>query len=432
MKQIFIVILFLQLIINASAQDNWVAYSKWIPAKDYQGKKFRVKAFIRVNGVEESASARLWARVDKVNNEIGFFNNNTDNPATSKDWHLYTMEGIIDKDAGELYFGVLVQYNGDFFLDDLEVEVETKNKKWSTVYKSGFEEAGIDLKQGTWDKGTKGRNNLYTSAIDNHVFKNGKQSLKISGAGVPNFGVNSTIGKYSEVNGIKLYYEIYGSGPPLVVLHGNGGAIDNAGSHYPKLMEKYKIIAIDSRGQGKSTDTDAPLTYDQMAADVNALLEELKTDSVFIWGQSDGAILGLILAMDYPKKVKRVLSYGANVQPDSSALFPWFINWMDKTLAGSKNVKEKKLMQLMKDYPHISYEKLATIKAPVLVMAGDRDVIRPEHTLKIFQHIPNAHMAILPGATHGGSWDKQELFLQMLDDFFLKPFSKPDTRSWFE
>jgi pimeloyl-ACP methyl ester carboxylesterase len=89
-------------------------------------------------------------------------------------------------------------------------------------------------------------------------------------------------------------------------------------------------------------------------------------------------------------------------------------------------------MKLMIDNPHIPYEKLSTIKAPVLIMAGDRDVIRPEHTLKIFQHIPNSHMSILPGATHGGSWEKQELFLQLLNEFFLKPFSKPDTHAWFE
>jgi hypothetical protein len=305
------------------------------------GKKIRVKAFVRVDGIEEAANAKLWARVDRVNNEIGFINTNDNNPITSKDWRLYTMEGTLDKDASELYFGLRIWYNGNFYLDDLQVEIETKNKKWLTVYKSAFETPDIDLKQGTWDQGTKGRNTLYASSIDNQVFKNGKQSLKITGIGVPNFGVNNAVGKYAEVNGIKLYYEIYGSGPPLVVLHGNGGAIDNAGSHYPELLKNYKIIAIDSRGQGKSTDTDAPLTYDQMAADVNALLEELKTDSVFIWGQSDGAILGLILAMDYPKKVKRVLAYGVNVQPDSTALFQWFIDWMDKTLATSKDLKEK-------------------------------------------------------------------------------------------
>jgi pimeloyl-ACP methyl ester carboxylesterase len=87
------------------------------------------------------------------------------------------------------------------------------------------------------------------------------------------------------VNGIKLYYEIYGQGPPLVVLHGNGGSIKNATGFYPDLIKHYKVIAIDSRAQGRSTDTDKPLTYDQMAADVNSLLEQLQIDSVFIWGQ---------------------------------------------------------------------------------------------------------------------------------------------------
>jgi pimeloyl-ACP methyl ester carboxylesterase len=84
----------------------------------------------------------------------------------------------------------------------------------------------------------------------------------------------------------------------------------------------------------------------------------------------------------------------------------------------------------MLDYPKLPYTALSAIKAPVLLMSGDRDVIRPEHILKMFQNIPNSQLCILPGATHGGAWEKQELFLMIMNDFFNKPFSMPDTKDW--
>jgi len=169
-----------------------------------------------------------------------------------------------------------------------------------------------------------------------------------------------------------------------------------------------------------------------MASDVNVLLEQLKIDSSYIWGQSDGAILGLLMAMDYPKKVKKVIAFGANIQPDSLAVYEWDVEADKKIVKESKDKKEVKLAQLMLDYPNIPFAKLHTIKAPVLVMAGDRDVIRPEHTLKIFQNIPNSQLFIVPGATHGACWENEEMFLKTLNDFFIKPFKMPDTKDWFQ
>jgi pimeloyl-ACP methyl ester carboxylesterase len=87
---------------------------------------------------------------------------------------------------------------------------------------------------------------------------------------------------------------------------------------------------------------------------------------------------------------------------------------------------------MMRDYPNIPFEKLRTIKAPCLIMGGDRDVIRPEHLVKMFQYIPNSQLCILPGSTHGGAWEKKEMFLQILNDFFTKPFTMPTTEDWFK
>jgi pimeloyl-ACP methyl ester carboxylesterase len=85
----------------------------------------------------------------------------------------------------------------------------------------------------------------------------------------------------------------------------------------------------------------------------------------------------------------------------------------------------------MLDHPNIAYTKLNTIKAPCLIIGGDRDGIRPEHLVKIFQNIPNAHLCILPGSTHGGAWEKQEMFLTILNDFFTRTFTMPTTEDWF-
>ena len=319
-------------------------------------------------------------------------------PVRSNEWKKYAVEGKIDTGGYQIAFGALCLYNGKFYFDDIRLDIETEKGKWKNVFTEDFENGKNDLEQGI-QRWNSGFNTKYKSDVVNGQGAQGNKFLVIEGNNVPNYGVNNKAGKFADVNGIKLYYEIYGQGAPLVVLHGNGGSIQSASEFYPDLIKNYKVIAIDSRAQGRSTDTDKPLTYDQMAADVNALLDQLKIDSVFIWGQSDGAILGLLLAMDYPKKVKRVLAFGANIQPDSLAIFPWAIAASEKIVKGNGSPNEKKLNQLMLDYPNIPYTKLSQIKAPVLIMSGDRDVIRPEHTLKLFQNIPNSQLCIIPGAT---------------------------------
>jgi len=434
-KQLLLVLILstccLALVQNTFAQDTWASWSTAIPTKGYEGMNFKLQARVKSAVDDDSAAAMLWARVDKLQG-MGFFDNMGNRPVRSTDWKTYTIAGNIDPSATQLAFGALVDMNGKFYFDDFKVEVEKEKGQWVTIYSADFEKDMGGLSSGI-SKGavSTGHNDLFKASIQSDAAA-GSKVLLIEGSQVPNYGSNKKVGKFAELNGIKLYYEIYGDGPPLVVLHGNGGSIASASSHYPDLIKKYKVIAIDSRAQGRSTDTDKPLTYDQMASDVNALLDQLHIDSVFIWGQSDGAILGLVLAMDYPKKVKRVLAYGANIQPDSSAIYGWAVTAADRVIATSKDKKEVKLYTMMRDYPNIPYAKLHTITAPCLIMGGDRDVIRPEHLVKMYQNIPNSQLCILPGATHGGAWEQKERFLKILDDFFNKPFRMPDTKDWFK
>lgn len=389
-----------------------------------------MSAYVKVEREDDSASARLWARVDKKE-PGGFLDNMWYRPIRSSEWKIYTIEGRIDSNADRLSFGALCQFNGRFYYDDFKVEVE-KGKQWFTFYKEEFEK-DTDL----WVQGARkgepgyGSNPFFNAKIIRDRAASVTGCLCIEGFNVPVFGVNKKAGRYAEVNGIRMYYEIYGKGTPLVVLHGNGGSISDAALMYHELIKKYKVIAVDSRGQGNSSDNDEELTYDLMASDVNALLNSLNIDSAYIWGQSDGAILGLILAMNYPDKVKKVVAFGANIQPDTLAIFPSIFDHIIKTIKETKDARIKKWYTLMYKYPQIPFSDLHKIKAPVLIVAGDRDFIRPEHTLKLFQNIPNSQMCILPGATHGASWEKIGLFMQIMEDFLDKPFSKPSTEDWY-
>lgn len=241
------------------------------------------------------------------------------------------------------------------------------------------------------------------------------------------YGANAQVGKYANVNGIKLYYEVYGTGKPLVLLHGSGGSIRAQAAQIEHFRGKYQVIAVDSRAHGKSTDNTSVLTYELMASDIAKLLDELKLDSCSVFGQSDGGILGLLLARDYPRKVKRVATFGANLQPDSTAVQPAIWTFVQDTVHTTKNAKLKQIYTLVAEQPHILPQSLAAARAPVLLMYGDRDIIRLEHALQIFTHLPNSNLFVMPGATHFGMGEKPELFWLVLSDFLEKPFIKLST-----
>lgn len=410
------------------AQGKFVAYSQTISTKGYEGHRFKLSGFVKTVNVDDSARATLFARVDKPSSQGFSFNTLKGYQIAPNQWKEHIIQGVIDSGSYQLVFGTTCWFNGQFYVDNISLEIEVSKDKWFNVFNCDFENKKNPFIQGNQKK-QSGINTFFSESIfsgQNVLY--GENCLQIVGDNVPNYGDNKKIGKFASVNGIKLYYEIYGEGPPLIRLHGNGGSIQSSEIFIPELIKNYKVILIDSRGQGKSTDSDNPLTYEQMASDINVLLNQLNIDSAYIWGQSDGAILGLILAMNYPKKVKKLLAFGANIQPDSLAVFSWTIIRFTQKMNEAKTRKEKKLYQLMLDNPNIEYSKLNTIKAPVLIMAGDRDGIRPEHTLKIFQNIPNSQLSIIPGATHDASKEKMELVLQLLNDFFLKPFSMPKTQ----
>src|SRR5579875_3346680 len=136
------------------------------------------------------------------------------------------------------------------------------------------------------------------------------------------YGNNASAGRYYNIRGIKMYCEMYGSGKPLLLIHGNGGSIKAFDKTIPYFAKHYKVIAVDSRSQGKSEDEKDSLSFEMMADDFAALLDTLHIDSADVIGWSDGGINALLLAIRHPEKVKRLAATGANLWPTADAFRP--------------------------------------------------------------------------------------------------------------
>jgi pimeloyl-ACP methyl ester carboxylesterase len=239
------------------------------------------------------------------------------------------------------------------------------------------------------------------------------------------FGRNEIVGEYANINGIRLYYEIYGTGEPLLMIHGNGGSINDFINQVPYFSKKYMVILADSRSQGKSVDTGDSLSFEMMADDFSALLDELHIDSCHVLGWSDGGINGLMLAIHHPEKVKKLAITGANLWPDSTAIcaadYLRGLNYYDtlgKMPQTPENINNRKLVKLDMFQPHLSRQQLKEIACPVLVIGGDHDIIPPEHTLLIARWIPGAYLWILPNSSHSTLIDYRDQFNRTVDEFF--------------
>jgi pimeloyl-ACP methyl ester carboxylesterase len=246
------------------------------------------------------------------------------------------------------------------------------------------------------------------------------------------YGSNKAAGRYFQVRGFKMYCEIYGEGQPLLIIHGNGGSINNFELQIPYFAKKYKVIVADSRAHGKSFDNGDSLSYEMMSDDYATLLDTLKIDSAFVIGWSDGGINAFLMAIRHPEKVKKLAATGANLWPDSTSVFPevWDLvvpEYNSLKKIQKKNVFQKanwKLLRLLVEEPHISLADLKKIKIPSLIIGGDHDVIREEHTMLIFQNLPNAYLWILPNSGHSTPINYAEDFNKQIDLFFSNPYRK--------
>ena len=252
------------------------------------------------------------------------------------------------------------------------------------------------------------------------------------------YGSNDVAGKYVNLNGIKMYYEEYGIGDPLLLIHGLGGDIKSMGNQIDHFKSKYRVISADTRGHGKTELNTDSLTYRQMADDYIKLVDLLELDSFYIIGWSDGGIIGLIMGINPELKIKKIVAMGANLKPDTTAVYSWAHNYvkkgkqlMQEKIDSKDTTKDwnirKQLFGLASEQPSIQKTELSRIQAPVLVIAGDHDIIREEHTVEIFQSIPKAYLCIMPGETHFTPASNPVLFNSIVEKFISDPFTRPSS-----
>jgi len=230
------------------------------------------------------------------------------------------------------------------------------------------------------------------------------------------YGANPKAGHYANARDAKIYYEVYGKGEPFVILHGGilGSTYDMA-QFIDSLSKRYQVIAVSTRGHGKSEIGSAPVTYEQKANDVLAVIKAVTNDnnSVLVLGFSDGAYAGFKLAAMYPERVKKLIAIGAgDLHPgprsyhfsQKEAISLDRLYWKQQmALMPEPQKMDKYLANLSDFYSHliVSKELFNMIKCPVLVMAGERDLNAPLPTVvNAYNMIPNSQLSIIPNAGH--------------------------------
>mgnify|MGYP003294686349 FL=1 len=198
---------------------------------------------------------------------------------------------------------------------------------------------------------------------------------------------------FAKVNDVELYYEVKGSGRPLILLHGNGEDHTIYDVAEPIISEHFTCYFVDSRGHGESTKTDK-LDYELMADDIMGFIKELKLEDVSLFGFSDGGIIGLIVASKYPTILKNLVVGGANYNP--SGIKKWVYNCLRFLNFFHSNAQFK----LMLEHPNISDYELSLIKCRTLILAGTNDLVMEEHTKHLASQIENSELKILKDESH--------------------------------
>ncbi|XCF06491.1 alpha/beta hydrolase [Tamlana crocina] len=247
------------------------------------------------------------------------------------------------------------------------------------------------------------------------------------------YGNNDSVGKYVELNGAKIYYEEYGKGEPLLLIHGNKGDIKTMEYQIDYFKNKYRIIVADSRGQGKSELKTDSLTFNQIAKDWESLVNYLKLDSINILGWSDGGVIGLKMGINRNIKIKKIVAMAPNLRPDTTAVHAWAPKGVKERLISARKMRSKgdnsrdwesyiQLSEMLLYQPNISHSDLKKIKAQVLIIVGDRDIIKNEHAVEIYNNLPKGQLCIMPGLNHGAPQNNPIIFNEIANRFLTEKF----------
>lgn len=399
-----------------------------VNVEKYKGENFILEGKIFYNNEISSSSwiVLTTAPLNEKGKMIGEQANTPDAGIYYKksEWSSYEMKGKIDKKAKFLAVGISAAGKGSFYLDDFKLFVlDGKNKIEIPIKNGDFEDGSLVPWQSfAMDKASK------MSISDAKPFS-GKQSLLIDNSAIdtkPSFGNNKEIGKFMDVNGVKLYYEVYGQGEPLLLIHGNNSSMASFDNQLEVLSKKYQVIGLDSRGQGNSSSDDMKLTYELMADDVNVFLNKMNLKNVNVLGWSDGGNIAVILGMEHPDKVKKMAIMGTvlynnetSVDPEINKILKQQVKEMKARGIAENNI-DYRLKMLLLTEPNINPDALNKIQAPTLVMAGEHDVMPEKHTQLIADKIPNGKMLIFKGGDHEAPKNMSEKFNKAVLEFFEK------------
>ncbi|MFN8490792.1 MAG: alpha/beta hydrolase [Caldilineaceae bacterium] len=238
----------------------------------------------------------------------------------------------------------------------------------------------------------------------------------------------------AQINGIALSYCMLGTGLPLLLLHGGLGNADYWSNQLPVFAETYKVIAIDSRGHGRSTFTEEPISYRLMATDVIALLDTLGIERMDVVGWSDGGMIGFELALHHPARLHKLIAYGANYNPAGLradiSTNEKFNQYIAKAAADYQQVAADPLRwdaflenigKMWATEPNYTPAQLATITTPTLILDGEEEeCIDINHTKEMARLIPTAKLSLMAGVGHFAPWEQPQAFNQIVLDFLTE------------
>jgi pimeloyl-ACP methyl ester carboxylesterase len=239
-----------------------------------------------------------------------------------------------------------------------------------------------------------------------------------------------------EANGIQHHDEEHGVGPTVLLLHGGLESSDSWGAQTPVLAKGHRVVLIDRRGHGRTPDVDGPITYEVMRDDTIACIEALDLTGAHLVGWSDGGIIAMMVAIERPDLVGRVVVMGANASSDAytaetrAALGPdspltdlMRADYERTTPDGADHwpIVLAKIQHLWWEVPLDFTDELEHIDALTLVLAGDDDCIEPAHSVEMFHRIPRARLAIVPGGSHAVPLEQPALVNRMILEFLDGP-----------
>jgi pimeloyl-ACP methyl ester carboxylesterase len=247
------------------------------------------------------------------------------------------------------------------------------------------------------------------------------------------------------VRGMHMYYEVSGSGDPLIVLHGAYMNIPSMGEIIPKLARTHRVYALELQGHGRTTDIDRPITYENLADDVAAFMDAVRLTKADVFGYSMGAAAGLQLAIRHPAKVNKLVAASAGYdhdgwQPEFKALIPQLTVEMMLQMPFAEEYRKlapnpngfpelvRKLIALEKE-PMAWGEQVKALQTPVLIIAGDADVATLEHSVAMFRllggggmgdmgmPLPASRLAVFPATSHTAVITQSEMLLSVIEPF---------------